>query len=169
MKTESPSGTVPLLTVKLPNDGTEFQVNDSLAICEFLAESHPELGLWPKDLVLRALARSVVAEMHAGFGELVCITCLLCLVLDADLVPQRNTYHTNFIAKYTGEIPITEKGRKEIERMLVLWGDARKITAERLKLLGEEDVGFLFGGFGIADSFFWPVLWVRHPFRSWTV
>ena len=46
--------------------------------------------------------------------------------------------------------------------MLTIWGDARKVTAQRLKKLGkeDEDEGFLFGRFGIADAFFWVVLWV---------
>jgi len=30
-----------------------------------------------------------------------------------------------------------------------------------LNELGEKDEGFLFGGFGIVDAFYWPVLWVR--------
>jgi hypothetical protein len=77
----------------------------------------------------------------------------------------RNTYDTNFAAKYTGKIPITEEGRKEVERMLKLWGEARIRTIKRLGQLGEEDEGFLFGGFGIADSFFWPVLWVCYSFE----
>lgn len=71
----------------------------------------------------------------------------------------RNTYDTNFIAKYTGKIPITEQGMKDIERVLELWAGARKNTIERLKQLHQEDEGFLFGSFGIADAFFWPVLW----------
>jgi glutathione S-transferase len=122
----------------------DIEINDSLAICEFLAESHPELPLWPKDRELRALARSAAAEMHSGFGEL------------------RNTYHTNVLGKYTGKVPITEKGKKEVERLLSLWDQSRAKTAQRLKELGEQDDGFLFGQFGIVDAFFWPILWVRN-------
>ena len=44
--------------------------------------------------------------------------------------------------------------------MLSLWDTARKGTKERLAALGEADEGFLFGGFSIADAFFWPVLTV---------
>ncbi|RFU34684.1 hypothetical protein B7463_g1656, partial [Scytalidium lignicola] len=139
VKSVSPSGFVPLL--QIPSLGPSININDSLAICEFLAESHPDLKLWPKDRLLRATARSAVAEMHSGFSVI------------------RNTYHTNFIAKYTGKIPITEQGTKEIERMLKLWGDSRKRTIGILKASGEEDEGYLFGSFGIADAFFWPVLW----------
>lgn len=44
--------------------------------------------------------------------------------------------------------------------MFRIWDSARKATTERLALLGEVDDGFLFGGFSIADAFFWPILWV---------
>jgi glutathione S-transferase len=146
VKTISPTGFVPVL--KVPSLSPDVYINDSLSICEFLAESHPELHLWPKDRLLRALARSAVAEMHSGFSVM------------------RNTYDTNFVAKYEGKIPITEEGRKEVERMLKLWGEARVRAVKRLRELGERDEGFLFGGFGIADAFFWPVLWVRYKFGN---
>lgn len=60
----SPSGLVPLL-----QDG-DLKVWDSLAICEYLDERFPEHQLWPEDIAARAPARSVSAEMHAGFGAL---------------------------------------------------------------------------------------------------
>ena len=41
---------------------------DSAAIAETLAEQAPEL--WPRDLQARMHARSIVAEMHAGFAAL---------------------------------------------------------------------------------------------------
>lgn len=41
---------------------------DSLAILEYLAETHPRL--WPSDRAQRARARSVSAEMHSGFPHL---------------------------------------------------------------------------------------------------
>lgn len=120
-------------------------IHDSLAISEFLAEDNPSLPLWPKDLALRAHARSAAAEMHSGFSEL------------------RNTFHSNFLAKYEGPVPVNEQARKEVERALKLWSQSRTFTVERLKQLGKEDEddGFLFGKFGIADAFYWPVLWVR--------
>ena len=43
---------------------------DSLAIVEYLAEKFPAARLWPADSAARAFARSVVAEMHSGFGAL---------------------------------------------------------------------------------------------------
>lgn len=58
---------------------------------------------------------------------------------------------------------MSPEARGEMERVLKLWGDARVSTVKRLKELGKEgeDEGFLFGKFGIADAFYWPVLWVR--------
>lgn len=58
----SPNGKVPLLV-----DG-ELAIWESLAIVEYLAESHP--GVWPADRAARAFARSAASEMHAGFTAL---------------------------------------------------------------------------------------------------
>ena len=58
----SPTGRVPLLL-----DG-EIKVWDSLAIAEYVAESHPQI--WPADKAARAFARAISAEMHAGFATL---------------------------------------------------------------------------------------------------
>ncbi len=58
----SPAGKVPIL-----KDG-DILVWDSLAILEYLAEKHP--NVWPMDPAQRAQARSVSAEMHAGFANL---------------------------------------------------------------------------------------------------
>lgn len=144
-------GLLPALVVHPTAPGSpDFTIHDSLAILEFLAEEHPELHLWPEDKQLRALARSAVAKMHSGFTAL------------------RNEFATNFIARYefAGEVPISEQARAECEKMVRLWGESRAATVERLKALGREhdDEGFLFGKFGIADAFFWPVLWVsRFP------
>jgi glutathione S-transferase len=58
----SPAGKVPCLV-----DGP-LAVWDSLAILEYLAEREPRL--WPADPAERARARSISAEMHAGFAPL---------------------------------------------------------------------------------------------------
>jgi glutathione S-transferase len=57
----SPSGKVPCLV-----DG-ELNVWDSLAVAEYLAESHA--AVWPANRAARAFARSAAAEMHSGFTE----------------------------------------------------------------------------------------------------
>jgi glutathione S-transferase len=75
----------------------------------------------------------------------------------------RNTFHTNFIAKYTGNIPVAEDAKREIKRILTIWDNARRVTKERVAR--DQDEGFLFGKFSIADAWFWPVLWVGNfPF-----
>jgi glutathione S-transferase len=43
---------------------------DTLAIIEYLHDKFPGRGVWPEDMRLRARARSLAAEMHAGFGAL---------------------------------------------------------------------------------------------------
>ena len=80
--------------------------------------------------------------MHSGFNEI------------------RSTYHSSFVSMYTGNVPITGQAMKEIRRVLVIWNQARLLTIRRLRESGEIDQGFLFGAFGIADAFYWPMLWV---------
>lgn len=58
----SPTGKVPCL-----HDG-DTVVWESLAIAEYIAESHPRV--WPSDARARAWARSAASEMHAGFQSL---------------------------------------------------------------------------------------------------
>jgi glutathione S-transferase len=64
MLTHSPAGKVPALWAG------DLMVWDSLAILEYLADRHPQKGLWPSDAGARAIARSVSAEMHSGFQPL---------------------------------------------------------------------------------------------------
>ena len=63
----SPAGKVPAL--KIDEGGKVLTVWDSLAICETLAERHPEANLWPQDAAVRATARSYACEMHSGFPD----------------------------------------------------------------------------------------------------
>lgn len=60
----SPTGRVPVLRV-----GERF-VWESLAIIETLADLFPDRSIWPRDAQQRLHARSIAAEMHAGFFEL---------------------------------------------------------------------------------------------------
>lgn len=59
-----PGGKVPTLV-----DGT-YPVWESLAIIDHLQDRFPEKAIWPKKPEWRARARSVSAEMHAGFAAL---------------------------------------------------------------------------------------------------
>jgi glutathione S-transferase len=58
---KSPAGRVPILA-----DG-DVTIWDSLAICEYWAEVFADRHLWPAEPRDRARARSLCAEMHAGF------------------------------------------------------------------------------------------------------
>lgn len=58
----SPNGLVPYL------EHCGARVWESLAIGEYCAEIAP--SLWPRERAARAHARSIAAEMHAGFGAL---------------------------------------------------------------------------------------------------
>lgn len=64
LKDFAPSRLVPAMKT----DG--HVVFDTLAIAEWLAESHPDRQMWPANPGLRAIARSITAEMHSGFGAL---------------------------------------------------------------------------------------------------
>lgn len=58
----SPNALVPYL------EHRGARVWESLSVCEYCAEIEP--ALWPADRLARAHARSIAAEMHAGFRDL---------------------------------------------------------------------------------------------------
>src|SRR5690606_41043982 len=60
-KLGSVHGLFPVLDV----DGTP--IHESLAICEYAAETFPEAGLWPEDRLDRARARAISCELVSGF------------------------------------------------------------------------------------------------------
>ena len=125
----SPSGRVPLL--KIAEDGREQLVWDSLAICETLAERHPEAKLWPDGPGLRAEARAHAAEMHSGFPDL------------------REQLSMEFVRRLP--IPALREGTKaQIARIISAWTHV-------LERDGSND-GFLFGRFSIADCMYAPVV-----------
>jgi glutathione S-transferase len=62
----SPTGKVPCLVAS--THGPSITVWDSLAIIDYVAESHP--GVWPSDAAARAWARSATSEMHSGFSTI---------------------------------------------------------------------------------------------------
>jgi glutathione S-transferase len=125
------NGRVPCLHV----DG--FQIWESLAIAEYLAEREPRM--WPADPLARARARSVSAEMHAGFVAL------------------RTSMPMNLKFKLKGQAAMPEVQR-DIDRVVAIWEDARNNFAAG-------DAPFLFGDFGIADAMFAPVAWRFHIYN----
>jgi glutathione S-transferase len=64
LKRLAPAGLVPWLE----HDGV--RVHDSLAIAEYIHELSPDRQLYPVSLAERALARSLCAELHAGFRQI---------------------------------------------------------------------------------------------------
>ena len=127
----SPAGKVPCLIDSDVAGG--LAVWDTLAICEYLAECYPELHLWPRDTAARARARSVCAEMHAGFGAL------------------RNHLPMNIEASLPeiGALVMRDRAdvRADVERIATMWSE----------LLETHGGPMLFGGFGIADAYYAPV------------
>jgi glutathione S-transferase len=123
----TPVGRVPVLV----DDG--FAVWDTLAIAEYLAEKFAQKVLWPADAQQRARARSLCAEMHAGFGAL---RDHFPMNIEASL-PEIGA------AKLAGEADV----RLDVARLCEMW-------STQLNVAGGP---FLFGAFGIADAYFAPV------------
>lgn len=121
----SPSGKVPALI-----EGGEV-IWDSLAIIEFLAETHRECKLWPADRQARAHARAVSAEMHSGFQTL------------------RQECPMDFLGR-TPRKDISDACTADVKRIVAIWGSCRR----RFGTGGP----FLFGTFTAADAMYAPVV-----------
>jgi glutathione S-transferase len=119
------SGKVPILW-----DG-ECVVWDSLAIIDFLADRVGRDRFWPKDEAARAMARSMVAEMHSSYLAL------------------RRQMSMNVRRRIENVEPSAET-RADIVRILGLWAEARA----RFGKGGP----FLFGAFSAADIIYAPVV-----------
>jgi glutathione S-transferase len=125
VKAVSPVGRVPVLV-----DG-DVVVWDSLAILEYLAEKFPDRGIWPRDPRARARARSICAEMHAGFGALRNRLPMNCELVLKNVVFERSV-------------------ERDIARVVESWTDCRA----RFGAGGP----FLFGAFSAADAYYGPVV-----------
>ncbi|MGP1630187.1 MAG: glutathione S-transferase family protein [Giesbergeria sp.] len=123
----SPTGKVPVLV------DSDLTVWDTLAIAEYLAETHPDKQLWPQDKAARAQARSVTAEMHSGFAAL------------------RGACPMNIEAQLhdTGALLWRDRPavRADVQRLIDMWSS----------LLTQYGGPMLFGQFTIADAFYAPV------------
>jgi glutathione S-transferase len=122
----SPSqGKVPVLW-----DG-EAVVWDSLAIIEYLADKVGRDRFWPKPDDARAMARSMVAEMHSSY---------LALRRQCPMNMRRRFQYWE----------IGEETKTDVVRILSLWAEARA----RFGTGGP----FLFGSFCAADIIYAPVV-----------
>ena len=119
----SPAGLVPVLL------DDEFAIWDSLAICEYLADRHPEAGLWPAQ-PRRAPARSLAAQMHSGFAAL------------------RQAMPLNVAAR----LPAAEFSDAVRQDISGFW------ISGRTRAQFGQGGPFLFGAFTIADAFYAPVV-----------
>ena len=125
IEAHSPSGLVPVLK------HGDTVIWETLAIIEYLAELYPEAGLWPGDRDARAHARTISAEMHAGFGAV------------------RNHMPMDLQNDFPGKGQ--EEGvAREIERIGEIWRDSR----QHFGAGGD----FLCGEFCAADIMFAPVV-----------
>jgi glutathione S-transferase len=125
--------TVPVLV-----DG-DVTVWESLAIMDYLADRDSSLPVWPGDLKARAFARTMAAEMHAGFR------------------PLRAACPMNLRKRYA-HADRGEMVARDVARIGHLWRTAR----ERF---GEPAGGdFLFGAFGAVDAMYAPVVTRLHTY-----
>ncbi len=118
----SVSGFFPVLWVG------DTPIHESLAICEWVAESRPDL--WPADRLERARARALCSEMATGFPQL------------------RTHLSCHPFARVPGFAP-DGPTRREIRRVFEIWsGELARSGGPYL--FGER--------FGIADAFYFPVV-----------
>ncbi|HLM40411.1 MAG TPA: glutathione S-transferase family protein [Microvirga sp.] len=120
----SPAGKVPILV-----DG-EATVWESIAIMEYAGDA---LGapVWPQDRAARAMARSVAAEMHAGFSAL------------------RSACPMNLGKKYAAK----DRG-EAVARDVARFSEIVRQARERFGDGGP----FLFGAFSAADAMYAPLV-----------
>ena len=123
----APTGRVPLLV------DAGFAVWDTLAIVEYLAEKYPDKSIWPTAMQARARARTLCAEMHAGFGAL------------------RERFPMNI------EASLPEIGARCVRESPEVAADLRRIEAMWSGQLADSGGPFLFGNFGAVDAYFAPV------------
>ena len=124
----TPAGRVPVLLI----DG--FAVWDTLAIAEAVADRETGRALWPADVMQRARARSLCAEMHAGFGAL------------------RSRCPMNI------EAALPEVGARMLSEHPAVATDLARIDAMWTTQLAATGGPFLFGDFGIVDAYYAPVV-----------
>ncbi len=127
------AGVTPTRRVPVIVEDDGFAVWDTLAIAEYIADRHPEHAIWPRAVKDRARARSLCAEMHAGFTRLRTVCPMNIEVFFPDVG-----------ARLWAE---DEALRADVARLDAAWSDA----------LAGSGGPYLFGGFSAADAYFAPV------------
>ena len=110
-----------------------FQVWDTLAIAEYLAEQHN--GLWPSNHKARARARSISAEMHSGFGAL-----RAAMPMNIKMTLQGAALPADVAA--------------DVARIDAIWTQTRAEFGDPSSVRP-----YLFGDFSVADAMFAPIVW----------
>jgi glutathione S-transferase len=121
-------GTVPVLQLG------DLTVWDTQAIAETVAERWPDAQLWPNDADTRAFARSICAEMHAGY-------------------PLLRKYMPMNCRAMGRKVPLPDELTAEIDRIIAIWS-----TCHRRYGGDNNNDGWLFGDFSVADAMFAPVV-----------
>ena len=121
----SPSARCPALI-----DG-DLVIWDSLAILEYLAETYPDVPVWPRARAARGVARALAAEMHSGFQAL-------------------RVHLPMNMRQSVKRRELTPEAAADVARIEAAWSEAR----QKFGAGGD----FLFGGFGAADAMFAPVV-----------
>lgn len=119
----SPTGLVPVLKFG------SLVVWESLSIIEYVNDKHPEARLWPQDPEVRAIARSLASEVHAGFRAL----------------------RTHLPMNLKRQAPRDMSSACEADVMRF----AGYVRQMRLEYAGNG--AFLFGEFGAVDAMFAPI------------
>ena len=122
----SPTRKVPCLVDRAMRGAVVWE---TVAIAEYLDELFPDRGVWPEDTAKRAVARALVAEMHAGFGAL------------------RGECPMN-LRRPPAPLAVSDACRADVARI-------GEIFATCLDLSGGP---FLMGRFSAVDAFYAPVL-----------
>ena len=104
-------------------------IHESLAICEYVADTFPDARLWPAEPLQRAGARAICTEMVSGFSAM------------------RNELSCHLFGRVPSFKP-SDAARADIDRVFEIWN-------EKLEASGGP---FLFGRFTIADAMYFPVL-----------
>ena len=109
----------------------DVTVWESLAILDYLSDNFPGHNWWPEDRAARAMARSISAEMHAGFTNV------------------RSTMPMN-VRRSLAARERTEAIDNDIARIQAIWSAARQTFGG--------GGPFLFGKFSNADAMYAPVV-----------
>jgi len=118
----TPAGKLPALV-----DG-DTRVWETLAILEYLAEKFPAHGLWPCEPQVRAEARALASEMHAGFSAL------------------RSECPMNIRRPIKSRL-LSAAAQADVARIETMWQSARARSGGP----------FLFGQFSAVDAMYAPV------------